>query len=99
MTKMFATKPSRSVCAVGIAVSLALSLSSVASAQEAASPDVATPEIASLAAEADPPVFDTPEAALDAFSQALKAEDTLAAIKEGAAKHIGSMARVIAAWC
>ena len=42
MTKMFATKPSRSVCAVGIAVSLALSLSSVASAQEAASPDVAT---------------------------------------------------------
>ena len=75
MTKMFATKPSRSVCAVGIAVSLALSLSSVASAQEAASPDVATPEIASLAAEVDPPVFDTPEAALDAFSQALKAED------------------------
>ena len=75
MTKMFATKPSRSVCAVGIAFSLALSLSSVASAQEAASPDVATPEIASLAAEVDPPVFDTPEAALDAFSQALKAED------------------------
>ncbi len=76
MTKMFATKPSRSVCAVGIAFSLALSLSSVASAQEAATPDVATPEIASLAAEVDPPVFDTPEAALDAFSQALKAEDS-----------------------
>ena len=75
MTKMFATKPSRSVCAVGIAFGLALSLSSVASAQEAASPDVATPEIASLAADADPPVFDTPEAALSAFSQALKAED------------------------
>jgi hypothetical protein len=109
---MFATKPSRSVCAVAIAFGLALSLSSVASAQEAATSDVATPEIASLAADVDPPVFDTPQAALDAFSQALKAEgsdavaavlgldpaklkadentdDTLAAIKEGAAKHIG----------
>ena len=112
MTRMFATKPSRSVCAVAIAFGLALSLSSVASAQEAATSDVATPEIASLAADVDPPVFDTPEAALDAFSQALKAEgsdavaavlgldpaklkadentdDTLAAIKEGAAKQIG----------
>ena len=112
MTRMFATKLSRSVCAVAIAFGLALSLSSVASAQEAATSDVATPEIASLAADVDPPVFDTPEAALDAFSQALKAEgsdavaavlgldpaklkadentdDTLAAIKEGAAKQIG----------
>ena len=45
-------------------------------------PDVATPEIASLAADVDPPVFDTPEAALDAFSQALKAEgsDAVAAV-------------------
>jgi hypothetical protein len=109
---MFATKPSRSVCAVAIAFGLALSLSSVAAAQEAATSDVATPEIASLAADVDPPVFDTPQAALDAFSQALKAEgsdavaavlgldpaklkadentdDTLAAIKEGAAKQIG----------
>ena len=112
MTRMFATKLSRSVCAVAIAFGLALSLSSVASAQEAATSDVATPEIASLAADVDPPVFDTPQAALDAFSQALKAEgsdavaavlgldpaklkadentdDTLAAIKEGAAKQIG----------
>ena len=112
MTRMFATKPSRSVCAVAIAFGLALSLSSVAAAQEAATSDVATPEIASLAADVDPPVFDTPQAALDAFSQALKAEgsdavaavlgldpaklkadentdDTLAAIKEGAAKQIG----------
>ena len=112
MTRMFATKLSRSVCAVAIAFGLALSLSSVASAQEAATSDVATPEIAALAADVDPPVFDTPEAALDAFSQALKAEgsdavaavlgldpaklkadentdDTLAAIKEGAAKQIG----------
>ena len=112
MTRMFATKLSRSVCAVAIAFGLALSLSSVAAAQEAATSDVATPEIASLAADVDPPVFDTPQAALDAFSQALKAEgsdavaavlgldpaklkadentdDTLAAIKEGAAKQIG----------
>ena len=37
-------------------------------------PDVAVPEIASLIAEAEPPVFDTPEAALDGFRQALQAE-------------------------
>ena len=82
-----------------------------ASAQEAATPDVAGPEIASLAADFEPPVFDTPEAALDAFKQALQTEgrdavaallgldaaklkadentdETLAAIKEGAAKQL-----------
>ena len=53
---------------------MALSLFSTASAQEAATPDVAVPEIALLAADFDPPVFDTPEAALDAFKQALQAE-------------------------
>ncbi len=73
MTKIFATKLSRSVCA--ITFGLALSLSSAASAQEeAGTPDVAIPEIESLAADVDPPIFDTPEAALDAFSKALKVE-------------------------
>ncbi|WP_436798429.1 DUF2950 domain-containing protein [Mesorhizobium ventifaucium] len=61
-------------CAVAIALGLALSLSSVASAQDAAAPDVPRPEIASLAAADEPPAFDTPEAALDAFKQALQAE-------------------------
>jgi hypothetical protein len=81
MTRMFATKPFRSDCAVAIAFCLALLLS-VASAQQAATSDVATPEIASLAADVDPPVFDTPEAALDAFGQALRAEgsDAVAAV-------------------
>ncbi|PDQ22793.1 hypothetical protein CN311_01770 [Mesorhizobium sanjuanii] len=99
------------VCAAAIAFGLALSLSPVASAQDVAAPDAATPEIASLAAATEPPLFDTPEAALDAFKQALQAEgsdavaallgldaaklkadentdDTLAAIKEGAAKQL-----------
>ena len=99
----------RSVCG---RARIAMAASLPASAQEAAAPDIAVPEIASLAADVDPPVFDTPEAALDAFSQALKAagsdavaallgldpvklkadentDDTLAAIKEGAAKQIG----------
>ena len=86
MTKMFSitrfTGPRHSVCAVTIALGLALSPSSVASAQEAAAPDVARPEIESLAAAAKPPLFDTPEAALDAFSRALQADgsDTVAAL-------------------
>jgi Protein of unknown function (DUF2950) len=75
MTKIFATQLSRSVCA--IAFGLAFSFSSAASAQEEAqeaATQVAIPEIESLAADVDPPVFDTPEAALDAFSKALKVE-------------------------
>jgi hypothetical protein len=123
MTKMFSTARNtgllyagllRPVCAAALALGMAASLP--ASAQEAATPDVAVPdvavpEIASLAADFDPPVFDTPEAALDAFKQALQTEgsdavatllgldpvklkadentgDTLAAIKEGAAKQL-----------
>ncbi|TIM79505.1 MAG: DUF2950 domain-containing protein [Mesorhizobium sp.] len=42
-----------------------------ASAQEAAATDVAKPEIESFAAATEPPVFDTPEAAVEAFRQAL----------------------------
>jgi hypothetical protein len=73
MTKMFdATRntglPS-TVCAAAIAFGLALS--SAASAQDAAA-DVATPGIESFAAVSEPPVFDTPEAALEAFRQAMK---------------------------
>jgi hypothetical protein len=76
MTRMFSITHHtgrHSVCAAAIALGLALSLSSVATAQEAATPNVAVPDIASLAAAAEPPVFDTPDAALDAFKQALKA--------------------------
>jgi hypothetical protein len=86
MTKMFSTARftglHHSVCAVAIALGLALSLSSVASAQDAATPDIARPEIESFAAADEPPAFDTPEAALDAFKQELQAEgpDAVAAL-------------------
>jgi hypothetical protein len=59
----------RSVCAAALALGVAASLP--AYAQDAAAPDVAVPEIASFAAASEPPVFDTPEAALDAFRKAL----------------------------
>jgi hypothetical protein len=59
----------RSVCAAALALGMAASLP--ASAQEAAATDVAAPEIASFAAASEPPVFDTPEAAVDAFRKAL----------------------------
>lgn len=86
MTRMFSTTRLTglhySVRAVAIALGLALSLSSVASAQNVAAPDVARPEIESFAAADEPPSFDTPEAALDAFKQALQAEgsDAVAAL-------------------
>lgn len=60
----------RSVCAAALALGMAASLP--ASAQEAAAPDVARPEIESLAAANEPPVFATPEAALDAFKKAIE---------------------------
>jgi hypothetical protein len=62
----------RSICAAALALGMAASLP--AAAQEAAATDVARPEIESLAAATEPPVFATPEAALDAFKQALQAE-------------------------
>ena len=86
MTRMFSTTRStglhQRVRAVAIALGLAVSLSSVASAQDATAPDVARPEIESFAAADEPPSFDTPEAALDAFKQALQAEgsDAVAAL-------------------
>ena len=110
MTKFTRTHLSRSVCAAALALGMAVSLP--ASAQEAAAtPDVAAPEIESFLAASEPPAFDTPEAALDAFKAALQTDgvdavaavlgldaaklkadentdETLAAIKEGAAKQI-----------
>ncbi|PTE10016.1 DUF2950 family protein [Mesorhizobium helmanticense] len=66
-----------SVCTAAIVFGLALSLPPLAYAQEsqmAATPDVAVPEIESFAAATEPPAFETPEAALGAFKQALAAE-------------------------
>jgi hypothetical protein len=70
----------RSVCTAALALGMAASLP--AYAQEAAMPDVAVPEIESFAAATEPPAFETPEAALEAFKQALKAEgsDAVAAL-------------------
>ena len=47
-----------------------------------AAPDVAVPEVASLVAAAEPPAFDTPEAALEAFKQAIRSQgsDAVAAV-------------------
>ena len=59
----------RSVCAAALALGMAASLP--AFAQDTATPDVAVPEIASMAAASEPPLFDTPEAALDAFEKAV----------------------------
>jgi hypothetical protein len=55
----------RSVCAAAFAAGITLSLP--ASAQDAPQ----APEITAFAAAAEPPVFDTPEAAVEAFRQAL----------------------------
>ncbi|WP_287317962.1 DUF2950 domain-containing protein [Mesorhizobium sp.] len=74
MTQMFSTTRHtgllhtillRSVCAVALAVGFAVS--QPASAQDAPQ----APEITSFAAAAEPPVFDTPEAAVEAFKKAL----------------------------
>lgn len=69
----------RSACAAALALGMAASMP--ASAQEAATAPEVT-GIASLAATAEPPVFDTAEAALDAFKQAVQAEgsDAVAAV-------------------
>jgi hypothetical protein len=78
MTHMFRKVLSRSACAAALVLGMA-AWPAIVSAQEDAAPenpvsDVAVPEIASLVAEAEPPVFDTPEAALDGLRQALQAE-------------------------
>jgi hypothetical protein len=84
MTRMFSTARltglNRSVCAAAMALGLALSQSPIASAQDAA--NVETPEIESLAAAIEPPAFETPEAALEAFKKAIEANgsDAVAAV-------------------
>jgi hypothetical protein len=105
MTKLTHAFLSRSVCVAVLVIGTALT--ATVSAQEA--PEA--PEIESFASASEPPAFDTPDAALDAFKAAvqtdgveavatllgldaakLKAdentEETLAAIKEGAAKQL-----------
>lgn len=70
MTTMLRTMLSRSVCAAALAFGLAAPFAPVSFAQ-----DVPVPEIESLAAAAEPPAFQSPEAALDAFKKALEAPD------------------------
>ena len=105
MTKLTHAFLSRSVCVAVLVIGMALT--AAASAQETSE----VPEIESFASASEPPVFDTPEAALDAFKAAIQTEgvdavaallgldaaklkadentdETLAAIKEGAAKQI-----------
>ena len=69
----------RSICAAALVGCIVASLPSVAAAQEE---EATPPEIESFAAASEPPAFDTPEAALDAFKQALQApgSDAVAAL-------------------
>lgn len=66
-----------SFCAAALAAGVVASLPSMAVAQEAAAP-----EIESFLAASEPPAFDTPEAAVDAFKAALQApgSDAVAAL-------------------
>ncbi len=87
MTKMLRKKLSRSVCSIALAIGLAATVTTIASAQEAAqqedaAPEVAVPAIEALAAETEPPAFATPEAALEAFKKALESDgsDPVAAL-------------------
>ncbi|MEW9837975.1 DUF2950 domain-containing protein [Mesorhizobium marinum] len=75
MKTMLRTKLSRSACAVALAVGFAAALPVGAFTQDATAPEVAAPDIDSLAAATEPPAFATPEAAVDAFKKALEAPD------------------------
>jgi hypothetical protein len=70
MMKFTRTNLSRSVCAAALAIGMAVSLGAAASAQDA--PEA--PEIESFLAASEPPAFDTPEAALDAFKASLQTD-------------------------
>ena len=72
MTKFTRTHLSRSVCAAALAIGMAVSLTATVSSQDA--PDVDVPEIKSFLSASEPPVFDTPEAAVDAFKAALQTD-------------------------
>ena len=95
MTKILHTIRSvglgRSICAAVLAAGIVASLPSVAAAQEAQQPpeqdapqppEMTPPEIESFLAATEPPAFDTPEAAVDAFRAALQApgSDAVAAL-------------------
>ena len=105
MTKFTHAFLSRTVCVAALVIGMALT--AAASAQESSD----APEIELFASASEPPVFDTPEAVLDAFKAAIQTEgvdavaallgldaaklkadentdETLAAIKEGAAKQL-----------
>ena len=77
MTKMLSKTLSRTACAVALTLGLSGSLVTIVKAQDAqgTQDEVQPPEIEALAAATEPPAFDTPEAALDAFKKALQAPD------------------------
>ena len=74
MKKMFQGKLIRSTCAAALSLGLAAALPALAFAQDAAIAELPAPEIESLAAASEPPAFQSPEAALDAFKKALAAD-------------------------
>ncbi len=82
MTKMSYNALLRSVCTAALSLGLAAALPALASAQDGSAPEVAAPEIESLAAASEPPAFQSPEAALEAFKKALEGDgsDAVAAV-------------------
>ena len=70
MMKFTRTNLSRSACAAALAIAMVVSLGAAAWAQDA--PEA--PEIESFLAASEPPAFDTPEAALDAFKASLQTD-------------------------
>ena len=77
MTNMLCETLSRAACAAALALGLSGSLVTIVKAQDAqgTQDEVQPPEIEALAAATEPPAFETPEAALDAFKKALQAPD------------------------
>ncbi len=77
MTKMSAETVLRLVPVAMVLIGLTAALPAMAQTQEGQDlGDVEAPEMESLAAASEPPAFATPEAAVDAFRQALQAPDS-----------------------
>ena len=75
MAKMMNNPFLRPACVAALCVGMAVSLPAYPYAQEAGDAGAPVPEIESLAADESPPAYDTPEAAADAFKEALQEAD------------------------
>jgi hypothetical protein len=85
MIKVHLRSALRSVCAAGLLVGLSVSLPAVTAAQE-------TIDLSSLASAQEPPAFDNPESAVEAFKASLQKTDT-----DDLSKLLGLNAQKVAA--